>query len=296
MKKEKKIIRIVASVLVVIMVLGLIVPYVMAAEIDETEAVVESALAELPDGFEYVQNGESLVINKTANNNKPAIALDVDTSTFDVFSVTVFVGNLVTHGVTCYELYKHEGYVKSIDLADGYYVIFANDYAWSDSNDNAYAINGNEYKYIYIGDDYDPNLYGVEFETTDDIFRLSMVASPDSMYIIGYNNSLMFDESDMQYPEGAKLKKLADTKENKENEPKNDGATTPSVDSEQEKEDGDKNRINVWSMLLNSLKRSAFLISAIVICYISLTVIRYKKRKEVEEQAENDKYDDKRVE
>lgn len=338
MNNNKFIARIIAGFLVTITLLGMIVPYVMAAEIEsntsETEATernpedfqielpedvlaildgaesenngdsanitheeVSGAIGEtvsnkpekgLPQGFEYVDIGGIWTVKKTEDNTQPAIIVDGLPIGFDSRVITVFIGNLRTREVVYYDVYDFNSYVSSVSLKDGYYVVFANGYAWSDAEGNAYAINGGEYQYIYIGDDYDDSIYGVDFEQANEPISISLGTAPEGMKVVEYNGSILVDNDDLVYPEGAKLANVEEME-----------ATLPQEEIEQadEKEDpfAKIEKPSIGKIFLDFLDRSWLLLMALAGCYIGLIVVRRKNQEKAEDRFEKDRYDDKYI-
>ena len=301
MNNNKLLIRIISIALIVIILFGLVATcfsvhdnHVHAAEMNDTSDSANRSQSNtennkptqlLPDGFEYVQGGDGWLIAKTKDNTNPAVAIETPDG-FDALAVTIFVGNLATHEVTCYTLDSMYNYVSSMELSDGYYVIFGNGFAWSTSSGAAYAINGSRYQYVYVGSNYDPTLYGVEFQTTNGIFSIQLEIADDGMEKVAYNSYLTVDPSNVQYPENAKLEKIkgSDAEDL-------DHAETPTT---QTKEDGDS-KISLIDLFVGFMKRSGVMLIIIALCYVGLTIIKMKKQVDAEQQAEKDKYDDKRI-
>ena len=303
MKKQKLIIKIISIVLIVLLLFGLVatcipVQHVHAAEInDATEETQTSSennrpTQNLPDGFEYVQNGEYGMVQKTSDNTKPAIIIDGKPEGFDALAVTVFVGNLETHEVTYYTLDSTYNYVSSMNLNDGYYVIFGNGFAWCTSNGDAYTINGGYYQYIYVGDNYDPTLYGVEFQTGDDIFSIHMDFADDTMQKIAHNSYLTVDSNILVYPEDAKLEKLNNNGIGESTQSGLIDVPKPTLPQQEE----EKDPITLLDILINTVKRSWVLLLSIAVCFVGLTVIDLKKKSDIKKQAEIDSYDETRIE
>lgn len=321
MKKTRIITKVIAAILAFVLVLGLIIPYVSAAELGNEVPIAEELVSEndappadeessdendappveeestdendfppmqsLPLGFEYVKVGNSWTVQKTADNTKPAVMLNVPDG-FDASVVTIFIGNLQTREVQYFDLNNSYGYLSSMNLEDGYYVIYANGFAWCDSKDNAYAINGGEYQYVYIGDNYNPSLYGVEFINSQDIFYVDMGPALDSMQKIKHNSRLTVDSSCLVYPEDAKLENVqTPTVSEPPQEPSSPTPSPAGTEDEQE--------ITLFSILLNAIKETYILIILIVICFVGTVILRRRKNATIKKQVENDKYDDQRI-
>lgn len=323
MKKNKLITRIIAVVLVLTIVLGFVIPYVSAYDVDQSEIETMHNASEkpdmpdvdLPDGFEYSYVNGRWVINKTEENDRPAIAIMQMPEGFDATVLTVFICNLETYQVRSFDLFKRSGYVSSMDLADGYYVIFSNNFAWSSSSGEAHVINNNEYLYVYIGDDYDANLYPIDFERYEDIFEIALSPADDSTTKIAYNTALIYSPSHMVCPEDAIVYKNGSTSDNPT------GPTTPTYPTEPtdptepteptmptsptgpsesggssgEDDKDTESKLSVWKILLAALNRSKFLLIGVALCAIGMGVVNLKKKEAIKKQLEEDKYDEKRI-
>lgn len=309
MNKHKLIVRIVAGILVAVIALGLIIPYVSATEIqdvvldntqeentNETEIPIPPKPdQELPDGFEYVLQDNRWVVEKTSDNTKPAIRLIHMPYDFDTAEVVLFVGNIQTHEVKCVTLYCHSGYISSVDLEDGYYVAYANGYAWSSKDGEKYMINSGEYRYFYVGDvDKYEIPYGVEFESANDIFTIALGYARNETQTVPYNSSLIISENDLIYPEDAKLSPLEDEKDHIEPSVPNSDSKDP-IDPDESKDD-EIAKITVFDILKNIIYRYWFLITCIVLCYVGLTVIKFKKKIQMKQRLEEDQLDSRRIE
>jgi hypothetical protein len=296
MKNKKLLVRILAGILLLVMVLGLVIPYVSAVELDNTntaEIDVPQPDSGLPIGFEYKFNGATWDVVKSEGNTKPAIMIDTKPDSCDVREAVVFIGNLATHEVKYYNLYRGLNYVSSVDLDDGYYVIFTNNYAWEDSRGDVYAINGGEYQYIYIGDNYDPTLYGVQFDQTSGIFSLSLKDAKDDSHVMSYDTALLVTNQLLVLPSDASPEAHVPTQPTQEPTPQ---PTTPKPDNPAKEDEPDSGFFaDTLSMLGRVMKKSAFLLICIAGCFIGLKVIQIKKKIKTEKQTENDKYDDRRI-
>jgi hypothetical protein len=315
MKKQKLIIRIVAIVLVAVLALGFIVPYVSATEVGETatqpfapnesndlnaepsegsndDAIVSNPkpTTKLPNGFEYVLVDEIWKIKKTDDNQKSALHINYKSQLFDTQSVIVFIGNIETHEVKYYELYNEFNYLASIDLPDGYYVVYANGLAWSDKDGRAHMLSGGEYEYLYIGEeDNYQDLYGVNFRRGEEIFGLSMEIVEETSYnqLVAYNSKVLVTSDDLAYPEDAKLEKI-----DHQVPPPTEQGPEPSEPTQEEKTSLVSSLRKTFGIIL---KRSIGLIFVAALCGIGLIVIRIKKKIAKDRQAELDKYDDRRI-
>lgn len=311
-KKKRLIVKIVAGLLCLIMVAGMIVPYVSATSIDsenvkdiitdmfqkedvEHEELAESSVPKptntLPIGFDYVLEGDNWVIRKTDGNKETAFILEGYSSGFDQPIVTFFIGNLKTHKVESVELLADESYVSSINLSDGYYVVFSNEYAWSDKDGNIYAINNNEFKYIYVGEPTNTDINDITFAPEDGIFSIELGMADESMTVVPYGETLEVTSKMLEYPDDAVLKEV------EENVDETNHIKKP---SEEQEKPVDEEKVSLTKRLLGglwrSLKGSIIPLILLGICGCSYLVIKKKKEKELLSQTENDKYDDSRIE
>jgi hypothetical protein len=288
MKKTKLITRIIAGLLVLITVLGLIIPYVSADEIDGQPD------NELPVGFEYVLEDGEWKIKKSEGNNQPAVYVNSPYG-FDTSNIVIFICNIETEEVISRELFQSANYITSLNISEGYYVIYANGYAWSDKDGNAYAINGGEYYYVYVGDNYDNEKYTVNFADGNEIIELSLSVAPASFQVVKYQSQLSIGNSDLICPSDALLEPIQKINPDGEHipDPTPDDGEKPPVEDD---DDDNSGIIGVFKNLFTGvIKRSAIPLILIAICYTGLTFIKIKKQYDVDKQQENDELDDKCV-
>jgi hypothetical protein len=197
----------------------------------------------------------------------------------------VFIGNLETYEVYTYELNNSSAYVSTLDLPNGYYVIYGNGFSWSDAEGMAYAVNGGESQYVYIGDAYDSSLYGVEFEYGNEFFNIKMAEAPANMQQVGYNSELILSDSDLVFPEELKIERV----------PEPTSPTEPSETQPNDDPEKPEYKFSLWKMLLNIFKKHILMFIAIAGCGVGLLFIKAKKKAEAAKQIESDLYDDKRI-
>ena len=331
MKDKKKLfVRILCGILVFIMTMGLIIPYVAASEIEgvageQVEEIVTTEqitdgfgfgwgaelefeasdfpipFEEVSDGFEYTvfEDGAPLLIKE--DNGNTGFWISGLPENYDCGAVTLFVGNLETEEVVTINLTADNYYLGQLDLWDGYYVIFPNGYSFCDSNGVGYAINGGKNLYFHIGHGFDEEKYPVEFMTVFDnteLFKLSLSEAPDDFQKVSSTTTLDIDASKIEFPNDVRVDVLGIKDEPIVEDEKTEQQTIPSEEMHDqtvatEDETEDKNDKYTWyGILLNGLKKNIILITALVACYVGTIVVKIKKKKELEKQAENDKYDD----
>jgi hypothetical protein len=289
MKKNKLIARIIAGLLVLITILGLIIPYVSADEIDGQPN------NELPVGFEYVFEDGEWKIKKSEGNNKPAVYVNSPYG-FDTSNIVIFICNIETEEVISRELFQSANYITSLNIGEGYYVIYANGYAWSDKDGNAYAVNGGEYYYVYIGDNYDNEKYTVNFADGNEIIELSLSVAPDNFQVVKYQSQLSIGNSDLICPSDALLEPIQkiDPNGGGTNQPPTGDKEKPPVEGGDDEDNGGIIGV-LKKMFTDIIKKSAIPLILIAICYAGLTFIKIKKQYKVDQQQENDELDDKCV-
>ena len=287
----KLITRIIAIILVAMLIFGMIIPPVAAETVgDDENSTMESGLVEqthttLPPGFEYVQNGDKQEIVKTEDNTSPAMKLDIPEG-FDAESIVVYLGNVETHEVFYVQLYRIFNYVYTLNVPSGYYVVLDNNLIWCDSAKREYTIQGTSYRYIYIGDEYNENLYSEKFETTDGIFDIQLHDSTKTGNKVEHNVTFIPDVG-VKIPTNAYPLKN-DNIENTNGEIKDNTNESPSSESNENKEDTDQGPLNIlWSIVKNSM---TFII-VIFACGVIYMVLKYKKQKEIEKQLNQDNDD-----
>lgn len=330
MKKKTKLIlmRIFACVLVLILALGIIAPVVASATEMKPGVNANQGTAAMPQveentngdgdgapsappmtkpdkavsaGFEYVKVGDAWVVQKAAGNTEAAIIIDgMPDEGFDNAYITLFIGNMETKEIKTVELMNDYSFTKSVALEDGYYVIFANKYAFANSKNNAYAINGGEFKYFHIGADFDNKKFPVSFtDANTGLIHLSLKAAPDGYETVQYNQRISLSAADLVFPDEAILGKIEDSKlptntddttnNSSEEQKANADDQTTQENGNSQNEDGAE---SIWQGFLHTLSRSSFLIFCIIVCFIGTTIIKAKKQSSLEEQAESDKNDD----
>lgn len=318
MKKRTLIVRIIAGILIFIMALGMIVPYISAAEItdniqtqDETTVEAESdavdesedegeededdptkPITSLPKGFSYKKVGGVWTIVKDSSNTDAAFMLDGIPYGFDVTEITFFIGNLETYKVEECKLHIAFNYVSSISLPEGYYVVFSNNYSWRDSSGKPYELNGGVYKYIYVGENCDQSKYGVRFDTTQEIFSLGVSTPSSDTQIINYGATLLVTDSDKIYPEDAKLKEVIALRPPLEDEKRPTDKPQDTVQADEKKEENVSILKDLFSGILS---KSLGLIIIISVCGIVLSIIKIKKKISAQKQSERDANDKTRI-
>lgn len=322
MKKSQILMRIMACVLIIILALGIIVPVVASAteltpepnnsynaggltqapsgDTDNEDGgmftTIDTAMPTkaLPDGLEYAKQDNSWIVRKVNGNNNFSVIVDGLPDNFDSDYLTFFIGNVETHEVTSVEVMNAYSFAKVIDLSPGYYVIFANNYAFCDSKDKAYAIEGGQMKYFYVGNDYDSNKFPVTFEDgTTNLMHLTLKDAPDGYSKIKQNQRVAVSSTDLTYPSDANIgsAKTATEKSNTGDTDKSkDTSSDSKVSTDKKKESSGLN--SFFNTLKNVVSRSFLLIIGIIICFVATTVIKSKKKAALEEQSENDKNDD----
>jgi hypothetical protein len=153
-------------------------------------------------------------------------------------------------------------------------------------------INGGQYQYIYIGDpDSYENIYGVEFQITEEIYKLSIdTIETGYKQQIAYNSNLLVSAKDLVFPEDAKLKEIDQNPS---------GSTNPTDPSEQPgpvaEEEEELIEISLSDIFLGIFKKSIFILIAIAICGAGLAAIGIRKKIIRAKQVEDDQYDDQHI-
>lgn len=284
MKGRKIIVRVLSLILIGVIILGLVIPYVSASEIEPTQSTERPIL---PDGFQYIDStdGKSYMVIRSPGNDLPSFSLSMRDG-FDMPQITVFFANLETEEIFSCELYHESGYYASIDLKDGYYVVFANEHAWQNSKGLSYALGGGSYQYIYVGDNFDPLKYDAGFSMTDGIVSLGMDVAPAHFTTVKYGESATFDLLSIKIPENAKVGPPSTQEQTKPTE-----SETQPDDTSSEKEAPDSLLDILWGLI----EDSAVLLILIAICFVVLSFIRAKKKVQAEIEAAKDLEDEKRV-
>lgn len=301
-KKKRLMIRIVCGLLCLVMILGCIVPYVQAAEIsqdaidqlyeagigigqeleseNEPEVNIEPEMptSTLPAGFEYSYENGYWEIIKTEGFDEVGFMLDGVPDTFDQPSVTFFIGNIETKKVVPVTVNHLDGYVASVALDAGYYVLFSNDYVWSDKDGNTFSVNNNSFFYFCVGD-VDNAKYSNDFYAEESIFNIKLTQSESKDDAFEYGKTLSENELKVDFP-----KTVVFGEEEK-----------PVQEEEVEYEEQTLVQILV-GMVKDVLFDSWWLLLIILVsgCYYSH--LKNKRLRMLNEQTENDSYDDARIE
>ena len=174
---SKKVIRIISFVLVVVTLLGFIIPYVSATELDNdgamsTEGVVgetpESLYGTPPDGFELIVEQDYYRVQKNNADVNVWFQIPITNNTPRLQTVVFIVDIAQNMVVEQVELNVEQTYVNGLKLNDGYYALITGNYAFGDDGQK-YEINDGTPLYFYIGDNnaFDYSLYDASFHIVD---------------------------------------------------------------------------------------------------------------------------------
>ena len=137
MKKKKQLARIIAAFLTFVILLGLIIPAVSATTMPQNESTNKGRIKTI-QLYDLPEN-------------------------FNVEVITAFVGNIETHEVITVDILASNGYEADVELDDGYYIVYANNYSWCDAHNMSYTMNNGAYTYWYTGSSYKQEKYGIDF-------------------------------------------------------------------------------------------------------------------------------------
>lgn len=194
-KKTKLFVRILCAILAVVMTLSIILPVAYAAELDNGAPYYNG------DGFEYIEQDGEWYLNLTSE--KPVVRLTNVPESFTRDNMPVLIANVDTFEVHIVNLLEIYGYAAALDIAEGYYLVVTNNYAWADENNNKWALNNAQMMYFYYGDttNFDMNKYDLQFYSEDEIIDLPLTPyTLDDMPIVKANGVFHFDETDSMYP------------------------------------------------------------------------------------------------
>ena len=294
--KKKLVVRIIAIVLVAITVLGLIIPSVTATEfIDPTG---------LPNGFEYVQTENGIVLTKNEENPYAAVQLNGIPEGFDTPVVTIFLANLDTKKVSPVELYYEYGYVSNLTLDDGYYVLYGNNVAWTAKDGNTFSLNGGNDYFIYIGSNFDSTRYEYDFfKDMRGIMNLSLNVPVEGAQVIPYGSSLQVGENMLQFP-AAYDTTVEETPEDQnvpaESQPAQPEEQTGEQPTEQPVEVEpfwpEEEKFSFFGWLLDIFKSAPIVFILLAISIVWYLILKKKKADKLAQQLENDMLDPGRFE
>ena len=300
---SKKVIRIISFVLVVVTLLGFIIPYVSATELETdteiTEPVVEvvpedgstSKYGTPPEGFELIESHDTYRVEKTNNNINVWFHIPIDDNTPKVYAVAFIVDiekNMVVDQIT---LYGNQTYVNGLKLSDGYYALTSAGYAFSDGTQN-YEINGGKPFYFYVGDTYklDNSKYGVPLHVVDNkVIELTLTTASESATLRDVTQSPIFN-SEVVIPE--EITKLTQGDIN-EITP-NDKPTNPQPDTPAEPEKPEKPEREFF--LITIIKDSWVWLVLLAVAGIAYKILESKKKNQLIKNLEADRNDKGRFE
>ena len=194
-KKTRLFVRILCAILAVIMTLSIVVPMAYATEIEEEAPYVGG------DGFEYVYTDGEWYLNVTGDH--PVVRLTNVPDAYVRDNMPVLIANIDTFEVYIVNLLDVRGYVDSLPIEEGYYLVYTNNYTWADKDGNKWAINNTDTIYFYYGDpaNMDAHKYDLDFVAEDNIIELPMTLANDSgLYTVPANGVFHFDAMDSAYP------------------------------------------------------------------------------------------------
>ena len=299
--KTRVITRIIACLLALIIALGLIIPAVSAAT-----PLPGEPTGSAPSGFEFVQKEDgSWEVVKYQDNTAPAVMLYGQPEIFDTIAVTVFIGNLVTGEVKTCTLAQYQAYIHSLELENGYYVIYADEYAWSDRDGDTYSVLPDQGLYFYVGESgFDANLFPEFTFVTDhtEIMQLPVSTAINGAQVVSYNSQLTLSPIGLSIPEKymptTQDPGVEDPGQEDPNNPE-DPTVDPGVTETQPNEEPTEKPIieekSFGEIVFGGLKSSIFMIIAIAACWIGLKIMQARKASKIAEQSMKDHYDDKRL-
>lgn len=196
-KKTRLFVRILCAILAVIMTLSIVVPVVYATEVDtSTTAPFKNG-----DGFEYVEINGEWCLNVTTDN--PIIRITNIAPSFTRDNLPILVANLDTFEVHTVNLLEMTGYVASVELPEGYYVIPTNNYYWGDTDSGKWALNNTRSVYFYHGnpENFQQDKYGLTYQLSTDIIDIPLVQRiDDSLRTIPARQTYHLTGQDAIYP------------------------------------------------------------------------------------------------
>lgn len=191
-KKRKLFVRITCFVLALIMLLGFVIQVAFAEDCPYT-ALDGFEFTETADGWKPVKTGDKTVISLT---NIP--------DDFSQDLISLLWANLETNEVGVVEFLKYNGYTATLDIPDGYYLIYNNDNCWADDNGRPYAVNAFETVYFYQGDltKFQPGYFDLDYITADNVIFMPLTLNEDrpGYTPVGANEVYHRKQDGLQYP------------------------------------------------------------------------------------------------
>ena len=297
---SKKVIRIISFVLVIVTLLGFIIPYVSATELDkeESDAVTdkgvvgetpESLYGTPPEGFELIVEDDYYRVEKTDSNLNVWFQIPITNETPRLNTVAFIVDinkNMVIEQI---ELNVEKTYVNGLKLADGHYALITGNYAFGDAN-NKYEINAGKPVYFYIGDTalVDQSKYGVTFHVVDtNAITLTLDAAGENAVLAAdaiHNSDVVIPEEITKMTNGDIVDIEPDVDPNKPTDP-----IEPEKPTEPEKP---KREFFLWTVIKNSWVW-LILLAGTAVWY---KVVVDKKREKLIKTTESDRNDKGRFE
>ena len=296
---NKKVVRIIAILLVVVTVLGFIIPYVSATEIDKNEDEVvndevvieeESLYGTPPMGFELIVESDYYRVKKTNSDLNVWFQIPITNETPRLQTVAFIVDinkNMVVEQI---ELNVENTYVNGLKLADGYYALITGNYAFGNQT-NKYEINAGKPVYFYIGDTalLDHTQYGVAFHAVDEkAIELTLTqASENAILATGpiYNSDVTIPTEITKMTNGD----IVDIQPDKE--PEEQPSQTEEPETPQEPQEP-KREFFLWTIIKNSWVWLILLAGAAA----WYKIIESKKRDKLIKNTESDRNDKGRFE
>ena len=174
-KAKKIIVRILAVILIALMIFGVCAQFVFAAE------------------------------NEKKETTKVTISLEGLTKDFPHTEVLGMVSNTSTFQSKALVFTKNQNFTTTVDLEDGYYFVYSNQYGWKDQGDNVLVINNNLPYNFYVGKSFDSNKYPEQkFEISTNLKvpmnKVGEEISKDLNKIVDKNVVVFWQAKDVIYP------------------------------------------------------------------------------------------------
>lgn len=141
-KKKKLFVRIICLILALIMVMGLVVQVAFATE--------GPCPYESNEGFSYIATEDGWAIQQEGEN--PVLKISNVPEDFPHLYMSVLVANIETNHTQEILLFRDNGYAATLELEDGYYLIYTCLRGFKDNDGAKYVINNMQTAYFYHGD------------------------------------------------------------------------------------------------------------------------------------------------
>ena len=256
------------------------------AQPDDSEQI---ALTPLPPGAKWVKEGEKYVIKRDENFNTLPVAAKISDTNFDHAQIKLFVANLETKEVITVDMDSYYNYVGTMPAKPGYYAAYANGISWESSAGTKLSFNNDEYLFFCI--DVPTEKFGIQFTEAKDCLYVSATGANVDSQAVPFGQSLFVTEEMKVFP-----KNLNFTDDSPTTEPTGETTNPTEETTAANAVDDEKSGSVLVGSFLKILQRSGISIVLLAAAFVAWKVYQHKQEESNKKRAEQDKYDDERLE